>query len=509
MKQSHSIAIAAQMRRLVSIDDFRIPDNRITLLLGESGIGKSLLSKALYGLLDPDELSITIDGQPYRRYLSRPETKELQAKSFFVFQEPSTHLNPLLPLATQLREGTLHASDSEETILGELWQHSQPGDLRNILDVYPKPHRPSGGEKQRILLAMAFKKLDLMIARGEAARREMFVFDEPTGSLDNAYRDLFLEMLFKRFRRMPFTCLLITHDYSMIEQIHTRHRDLMGKLAFKELALRGGGLALDDFDTEAYLRWLHTQRPALGEISTDDSRVLLTVESGAQVFGRTLLISKEQQGPECPLQLRPGEIVYVKAASGVGKTTLVKLVMGLLPAQRLQAELQDMQITAQTPRSFWHRNIWGRAMTMVFQHADEALNPESTVKGVFAGLPALRGAADARVVQILAELFDNALDPGFINRKVKHLSGGQKQRLNLLRGFALDTDVLILDEPLNGLDFESAGKVIGLLQRKQAAGKGILLISHNEEIFDRIVRKESVYYLRAETLQDATPPIRH
>lgn len=510
MSISRNIRIASGKRTLVSIDNFEIPENRITILLGESGIGKSLMAKALYGLLDPDGLDITIDGEPYRTYLARPETATLQHESFFVFQEPSTHLNPLMPLATQMREGSLGFSKSEEAILGTLWQHSPPDDVKKILDVYPKPHRPSGGEKQRILLAMAFKKIDLLIERKQPSEHEIVVFDEPTGSLDNVYRDVFLDMLFERFRKKNFTCLLITHDYSMIEKIHVSHRDIVNKLVFKEVTLKDGKQILEDFDTDAYLEWLHTQHPSENAGNKTSHSILLTVENGTRVFNRSLIITRDREGKHlCSLELRGGDIVYLKAASGVGKTTLVKLVMGLLRAERLKARLEAMQMDEQTPRSFWHKNIWGRRMTMVFQHADEALNPESSVKGTFEGLPALKRATDARIVNILNELFDSALDASFLNKKVKHLSGGQKQRLNLLRGFALDTDVLILDEPLNGLDFESAGKVIAMLQRKQNAGKGILLISHNEEIFDRIVRKENVYYLRAESGIEKVGPTRN
>jgi ABC-2 type transport system ATP-binding protein len=61
----------------------------------------------------------------------------------------------------------------------------------------------------------------------------------------------------------------------------------------------------------------------------------------------------------------------------------------------------------------------------------------------------------------------------------------------------LETDILILDEPLNGLDFSSAVKVISLLQRRQQAGRGILLISHNEEMFDALVHRDHTYYLHA------------
>ncbi len=495
MNARSDIHIAIADRTLVSIKNFTIPEDKITLLLGESGIGKSLISKAIYGLLDTDGLSVTIDGEQYNTYLARQETQELRQNGFFVFQEPSTHLNPLLTLKSQLNEGSLSSSPNESLILGELWSTS-PADVRQLLEVYPKPYRPSGGEKQRMLLAMAFKKIDALIARGISSR-EMFVFDEPTGSLDNVYRDIFLAMLLHRFRRMKFTCLLITHDYSMIGKIHDSYSDLMNALSFKEVVLKGESVTQVDFDTDSYLHWLNDLHPVIAAQSY--VRPLLRVESGAEVFGRRLIISQSKNGSPVSLELKAGEIVYLKAASGTGKTSLVKLVMGLVRGERLTAQLADMRLHAATPRRFWQKNVWGRKMTMVFQHADEALNPESTVKGVLAGLPSSPGRSDSYFLDLLSELFE--VDESFLRKKVKHLSGGQKQRLNLLRGFALETDVLILDEPLNGLDFESAGKVIALLRRKQDAGKGILLISHNEEIFDRIVRHEHVYYLRAELTQ--------
>jgi ABC-type multidrug transport system ATPase subunit len=175
----------------------------------------------------------------------------------------------------------------------------------------------------------------------------------------------------------------------------------------------------------------------------------------------------------------------------------VKAVMGLVPAQRLRCSLKGMVLTERTPLRVWRRHIWGKMMTLVFQHADEALNLESSVRSVFAGLPSMKGASAPSVADILSGLFDAEDIPVLLTKKVKHLSGGQKQRLNLLRGLSLNTDVLILDEPLNGLDFESAGRVIAKLQQQQQVGKAILLISHNEEIFDRLVPAEQVYYLHA------------
>jgi ABC-type dipeptide/oligopeptide/nickel transport system ATPase subunit len=137
---------------------------------------------------------------------------------------------------------------------------------------------------------------------------------------------------------------------------------------------------------------------------------------------------------------------------------------------------------------------------MVFQHADEALNLNSKVKDVFKGLPGLKKISTADLLHKINLVFDDEIDSEFLNKRIAYLSGGQKQRLNLLRTLILDTDIIILDEPLNGLDFQSIQKIISILREKQQERKGLLLISHNEEIFDHLVAPESIYYLNAKIL---------
>jgi len=95
----------------------------------------------------------------------------------------------------------------------------------------------------------------------------------------------------------------------------------------------------------------------------------------------------------------------------------------------------------------------------------------------------------------LEELFEGGVTEAFLAKKVKFLSGGQKQRLNLLRTIILHPDLIILDEPLNGLDFDSVRKVIDMLEEKRKAGSALLMISHNEEIFDALVDADHCYYL--------------
>ncbi len=499
-----SVRVGVGRRPLVSIDGYAIRQGGIMFLFGESGIGKSLINRAIYGLLSPDDFTFVVNGVSGDDYLQSPSTQEILRRGFFVFQEPSTHLHPLLTIGEQLREGTLGGDPGEAEILAELWAGSLSSAPDDILDVYPKPFRPSGGEKQRVLLAMAFKKIDQWIAERGATDPPLFVFDEPTGSLDNRFRDIVLDMLFRRFRTKPFTAVVISHDYSMVSMIRRKHADLASSVTYKELCLNKGDLALRPFEPETYLRWLREQ--SLPKPNASMTSVIGTVEPDVTIFGRNLRISRNSGGnPPAPLVLRRGSMVYLKAPSGMGKTTLVKVMTGLLRADRFRMEFNGMILSEKSTEEFWRRRIWGRSMTMVFQHADEALNPQSTVAGSFHGLPLPFPHSRSALSGFLEHLFSTEVIREIFRKKVSRLSGGQKQRLNLLRGLALQTDLLILDEPLNGLDFESSVRVLEMLRRRLNEGSAILVISHNEEIFDSQVHPEDVYLLHEDGVQTTNP----
>ncbi len=489
-----SVLIRAGARTLVDCAEYRLPQQRIMLLFGESGIGKSLINRAVYGLLDPEQFEVTVNGCDASAWGAAPWVRSIQQHGFFVFQEPSTHLHPLLTLGEQLREGSLADSATEGGILAELWGGADGSSPRPLLDVYPKPYRPSGGEKQRMLLAMAFKKIDLFQKRGRPDVPTLFMFDEPTGSLDNRFRDVVLHMLFARYRRMPFTAVVISHDYSMISMIRRDHPDLAGEIVYRELALEQGRVVLRDFEPQTYLDWIARQQPP--RAAQESGTLTARVESDVQVFGRKLMLVREPRSPvPSPLELRRGAMAYLKAPSGMGKTTLVKMMMGLVRGDRFRMTLGKSTVSERTTEDFWRRRVWGRSMTMVFQHADEALNPRATVHDTFRGLPARRSPGREQVLRILGELFDPAVAASILDREVANLSGGQKQRLNLLRGLSLETGLIILDEPLNGLDFESSVRVLGLLRERLRHGDAILVISHSEEIFDSQVAPDGTVYL--------------
>lgn len=493
-EELNRIHIRTAERPIVSINNFTIPHNEITFLFGESGIGKSLILKAMYGLLDPDELNVEINGQLYNYHLNRQWTKAIKRNSFFVFQEPSSHLNSLMKITDQLTEGTLKFADDSK-ILQYLWQTTDDQCIKKIIDIYPKPYRPSGGEKQRIILTMAFKKINTFLEHGGENTPTMFVFDEPTGSLDDNYRNLFLNLLFKQYERKRFTIILVTHDYSIISEVYRKHKHLLDRIHFKELSRQDDyTITLDDFSADDYLQWLdETMRTRASQPKKD---VVLEVDSSFSIFDRRLAIYRDEYHSEpASLTIRKGEMVYLKAPSGMGKTTLAKIIMGLYNPQQFRMILDGMTVTEKTTKGVWQKSIWGKKAGMVFQHADEALNLQVNVNEVFVGLPLQKKLTGEILRKTLSELFEGEVTRSFLNKKVAYLSGGQKQRLNLLRTLIMDTDLIILDEPLNGLDFVSIKKVFDILEEKRRSGSALLLISHNEEIFDILVDKEYVYYL--------------
>ncbi len=492
------VQIKAGKRTLVDINNFDLAPNKINFLFGESGIGKSIISKAIFGLLDPDELLVKMDGASYEKYLHKPAVKSMQKEGFFVFQEPSSHLNPLLTLEQQLNEGSLRniKKVDEQSIIRHLWGGADSGFLERLLKVFPKPFRPSGGEKQRILLAMAFKKIKKYLD-GKSSKTALFIFDEPTGSLDNRFRNLFLELLVECYKQKPFMVLIITHDYSIISEMENNYADISAALEYKELVRSENSIGLNAFSKADYLDWIKKQRWAeSGTIHT--GHVLARVHSGIQIFGKRLSFHKSKlQSPETGLEVKRGELVYLKAQSGAGKTTVAKIIMGLIKAQKMSLSFDQQNVSHKTPEEFWRKYIWGKRASMVFQHADEALNQNATVLEIFKALSEKRKVNPAKVLRRIQELFDVELKPSFLKKKIKLLSGGQKQRINILRSLVLDTDILIMDEPLNGLDLRSAHKIIEKIKQRQMDGKAILLISHNEEIFDKIVKPENIYYLNS------------
>jgi thiamine transport system ATP-binding protein len=182
------------------------------------------------------------------------------------------------------------------------------------------------------------------------------------------------------------------------------------------------------------------------------------------------------------LRVTSGEIVGLLGPSGSGKSTLLRVIAGLLIPDRGTVGIDGVDVT-DVPT---HR----RGVGMVFQ--DEQLFEHLDVAGNVAFGLRMRGDAPPARQRRVTELLDVVGLAGFDRRNVRQLSGGEAKRVALARSLAPSPRVLLLDEPLTGLDRELhdrlAGDLAGILRAERTTS---LLVTHDRDeaksIADRVV----------------------
>jgi ABC-type dipeptide/oligopeptide/nickel transport system ATPase component len=196
---------------------FHLNHGETLAVVGESGSGKSVTGLALTRLLAPtasftSESRICLDG---RQILSLPEDdlRKIRGKDIaYVFQEPSTSLNPVFSIRQQIGE-TIRLHRPEVTdITSEILRFL---DMVGIVDA-PKrlddyPHQLSGGMQQRVMIAMAL-----------SGQPKLLVADEPTTALDVTIQKQILDQLRLLKQQLNMAMILITHNFAIISGIADR-----------------------------------------------------------------------------------------------------------------------------------------------------------------------------------------------------------------------------------------------------------------------------------------------
>jgi ABC-type glutathione transport system ATPase component len=193
-----------QQRPVLRAINFKIMANQITVLLGESGAGKTMLAKAFSGLL-PEGFFVNRGFIAYREKRLAEPVSWLGIRGCKIFYSPqnaAASLNPVLTIGRQIRE----CSRIGEEQLLEMLAGMEFRDPLRIMRSYP--FMLSGGENQRCLLAMAL-----------AGRAELLILDEPTAELDAGAQDELIRVLRTHQRQNGLAVLLISHHLDLIKSI--------------------------------------------------------------------------------------------------------------------------------------------------------------------------------------------------------------------------------------------------------------------------------------------------
>lgn len=174
-----------------------IEKGKITVILGGSGVGKTVFIKHLIGLMKPDKGGIYVDDVDITR-LKEKELAEIRKKFGMLFQDAALFdsLTVGENVGFPLKEHTKLSTEAIDKIVREKLE--QVG-LQGIEDKYPS--ELSGGMKRRVGLARAM-----------ALNPEILLFDEPTTGLDPIMKSIINDLIINTQRRSGLTCVAITHD---------------------------------------------------------------------------------------------------------------------------------------------------------------------------------------------------------------------------------------------------------------------------------------------------------
>ena len=181
------------------------------------------------------------------------------------------------------------------------------------------------------------------------------------------------------------------------------------------------------------------------------------------------------------LNIQKGESVIIQGPNGCGKSTLIKLLNGIIFPMEGSYTYQGHEITEKTLKDPRFAKWFHQQMGYVFQNADTQLFCGSVEDEIAFG-PIQMGLSEGKIKQRTDDCLKLFGIEKLRERPPYHLSGGEKRKVSLACILSMNPEVLILDEPLAGLDESTQKMLIDFLKKFHAAGKTLIIITHNNQL---------------------------
>lgn len=185
------------------------------------------------------------------------------------------------------------------------------------------------------------------------------------------------------------------------------------------------------------------------------------------------------------LNIQKGESVIIQGPNGCGKSTLIKLFNGIIFPMEGSYTYQGHEITEKTLKDPRFAKWFHQQMGYVFQNADTQLFCGSVEEEIAFG-PTQMGLSEEEIRQRTEDCLKLFGIEKLRERPPYHLSGGEKRKVSLACILSMNPEVLILDEPLAGLDENTQEMLTDFLKKFHAAGKTLIIITHNSQLAKKL-----------------------
>ncbi len=442
------LSVFAGSQRLLGPVSFQVAAQGTLVIMGETGAGKSLIAQAILGTL-PGALraegAISINGRRVDT-LGSVEHARLWGREIATLpQEPWRSLGPLMVSWRQVAETHHH-------IGGLAWGAAHAGTASDysalgLEGAEPRlPGQLSGGMAQRVAFAAA-----------TAGRSPILLADEPTKGLDSSRQVRVIDLL-KQVPNSGGTLLAITHEVPVAEALG----GAIVVLRQDQVVEQGATADVLANPQAAYTKALLAADPRAWPKSptSPPGDAILSARNLSVARGDRVLIE------DFNLTLRAGERLAILGPSGIGKTTLLDTLAGLIAPHRGSVAR--------------HRSLGRHAIQKLYQDPPSAFPQHVNLGQNLRDVARLHGALWDQVLAFLDSL---QLHPGLLGRRPDEVSGGELQRLSIARALIVGPKVLLADEPTSRLDpitQKTTLDLIAEIARKQ--GIAVILVTHNPEI---------------------------
>jgi len=461
----------------VSLD---VKPAEILCVVGESGSGKSVLTATLMGAA-PRGLRVAggqaeMGGRDLLA-LSEREWRDIRGKHIgMIFQEPMASLNPALTVAQQIEEVFELHSDfpraERAARARKLVEEMHLPEPDRILKSYP--HQLSGGQCQRVVIAMAL-----------AMNPKLLIADEPTTALDVTTQAQVLKLIRELRDIHGHGIIFITHDLGVVADIADRiavmRRGEVVEVGSAEQVLKAPQHDYTKSLIAAVPSLVPRDRPAA---DVQDGPAALAVDGLNHSYGAKQVLH------DITLSVAPGRVLSIVGESGSGKSTIAKNLIRLAdPTSGSIAVCGEGILDVEGGALRRMR----RRIQMIFQDPFGSLNPRRKVGPMIARAAMLSGVSRAEAVERAKELLELVgLQRNAYDRRPAAFSGGQRQRIGIARALAMRPDVLIADESVSALDVSVQAQVLELLADLQKRfSLAVVFITHDlrvaAQISDEIV----------------------